>query len=248
VLNANRYRQLLDEKNRLIRNYRYASDTAKDQIDLQTLRANIEKHQKDAYNTLNAILLDDFQDLKIQYEQAQPSSKPKKRPLNIADITGLQPFHWGYEFDEVMEMHGGFDVIITNPPWETFKPQGKEFFAEYSDIVTKKKMDIKAFEKEQKKLLEDPEIRKAWLEYLSRFPHVNAFFRSAPQYENQISVIDGKKPSVDLNLYKLFTEQCFRLLGNGGQCGIVIPSSIYTDLGSKQLRELLFGQTYITGL
>lgn len=34
----------------------------------------------------------------------------------------------------------------------------------------------------------------------------------------------------------------------GGECGIVIPSGLYTDLGSKQLREMLFSRTQITGL
>jgi len=242
------YRQLLTEKNRLIRDYRGASELAKDHLDLQVLRKNIEAHKAQAYATLNEILLNEFQRLKIQYEQAQPNGKPKKRPLNLEDITELQPFHWGYEFDEVIETRGGFDVIITNPPWEIFKPQAKEFFADYSDVVTKNKMDIKMFEKEQAKLLEDPEIKAAWLEYLSRFPYVNAYFRSATQYENQASVTEGKRTSIDLNLYKLFTEQCFNLLRFGGLCGIVIPSSLYTDLGSKQLREMLFNQNHITGL
>jgi len=38
------------------------------------------------------------------------------------------------------------------------------------------------------------------------------------------------------------------LLRKGGDCGIVIPSGIYTDLGAKQLREMLFDQTRVTGL
>src|SRR5690606_37593014 len=33
-----------------------------------------------------------------------------------------------------------------------------------------------------------------------------------------------------------------------GYCGIVIPSGIHTDLGTKQLRNLLFEHTKITGL
>ena len=48
--------------------------------------------------------------------------------------------------------------------------------------------------------------------------------------------------------YKLFLELCFNLLKPSGECGIVIPSGIYTDLGCKQLREMLFSQTQITGL
>lgn len=109
-------------------------------------------------------------------------------------------------------------------------------------------MTIKDFEKEQARLLKQPDVLKAWLEYQSRFPHVSTYYRSAPQYANQISMINGKKAGSDINLYKLFTEQCYNLLRAGGYCGIVIPSGIYTDLGSKQLREMLFAQTQVTGL
>jgi len=160
----------------------------------------------------------------------------------------LRPFHWGYEFDEILNQRGGFDAIITNPPLEIFKPNGKEFFEEYSDLVSKKKMTIHDFKKEQAKVLKDPEIREAWLEYLSSFPHVSAFFRTSPQYRNQIGIVNGKKVGSDINLYKLFTEQCYNLLREGGECGLVIPSGIYTDLGAKQLREMLFTETQVTGL
>ena len=137
---------------------------------------------------------------------------------------------------------GGFDGIITNPPWEVFKPHAKEFFDDHSDLVTKKKMTIKEFEKEQAKLLRDPEIRSAWLGFLSRFPHVTAYFRSAHQFKNQIAIVDGKKAGGDVNLYKLFLEQCYRFTREGGQCGIVMPGSFYKDLGAKQLREMLFSE------
>ena len=55
----------------------------------------------------------------------------------------------------------------------------------------------------------------------------------------------GKKTGSDINLYKLFTEQCANLLREGGDCGIVIPSGIYTDLGAKGLRDLLFDLSLI---
>ena len=38
------------------------------------------------------------------------------------------------------------------------------------------------------------------------------------------------------------------MLRSGGECGIVVPSGIYTDLGAKQLREMFFAQTRVRGL
>jgi hypothetical protein len=255
------YAQVVAEKNRLIQSYRSNAQYGEH---LQDLRDGIEARRKEDVAVLNALLLDQFQALGIQVQQATWDEKkgeegrPTRRALKLRDIEQLAPFHWGYEFDEVMNARpsalrqaqgsGGFDAIITNPPWEIFKPQAKEFFAEYSEVVTKNAMTIKDFEKEQSLLLKQPAVRRAWLDYLSRFPHVSAWYRSAPQFANQIAVVNGKKAGSDINLYKLFVEQCHNLLRAGGLCGIVIPSGIYTDLGAKQLREMLFDRAEVDAL
>jgi hypothetical protein len=203
------FKQVLEEKNRLIDGFRHATEYAED---LTSTRDAIDQKKREAYETLNDILLAEFQALGIKYEQAtwdekkKAEGKAEKRPLTAADIGTLRPLHWGYEFDEVLNKRGGFDAIITNPPWEIFKPNGKEFFEQHSDVVSKKNMMIHDFEREQAKLLEDLDIRTAWLEYLSQFPYESAYFRSAPQYRNQISIVNGKKAGTDINLYKLFVE------------------------------------------
>jgi len=252
-LAAKDYQKILAEKNQSIDLYKKHAFESGEQVAgsqesrLLMLRGHIEQLNRESQAKLNQLLLNEFIRLKIKYEEVQLSGKPQKRALTIDDIAELQPFHWGYHFDRVLE-RGGFDAIIANPPWETFKPQSKEFFAQHSELVTKKKMDIKAFEKEQKKLLQDADVADAWLEYQSKFPHISAYYRSAEQYKNQISIVNGKKAGTDINLYKLFVELCFNLLCDKGDCGIVIPSGIYTDLGTKQLREMLFEQTQVTGL
>jgi hypothetical protein len=210
------YRDLVRETANDIRVYRQSAEYNKD---LRSLRDNIERKKREVTGTLNEILLNQFTGLGIKYEQAtwdekkNKEGKPQKRAVKLADIEVLHPFHWGFEFDEVINNNGGFDAIITNPPWEIFKPQAKEFFAEYSDVVTKNKMTIKDFEKIQDKLLKDkPDVRKAWMEYQSRYPYVSLYFRNSPQYKNQIAIVNGKKAGTDINLYKLFLEQCFNRL------------------------------------
>ncbi len=246
-----RFQEVVEEKNRLIRDYKNISIYTRD---LRALRDNIQAQREAAIANLNELLLDEFKQLGVRYEQAtwdsagQTDGKPARRALRVGDIAALHPFHWGYEFDQVMNERGGFDIIITNPPWEALKPQAKEFFATHSKLVSKNKMRIEEFETERAKLLQNPEIREAWLDYQSAFPFQSAYFRAAQQYENQISTVNGKKQGTDINLYKLFTEQCYNLLREGGECGIVIQSGIYTDLGAKQLREMLFHKTQVTGM
>ena len=148
----------------------------------------------------------------------------------------------------MLNERGGFDAIITNPPWEVFQTNEKEFFQRYASTIKKKSLRIEDWETQRGKLMKDKELREDWLDYASTFPHQWDWFKLANQYKNQISRVGGRAVGSKPNLYSLFTEQCFNLLRKGGLAGIVIPSGIYTDLGTKQLREMLFSETSITGL
>ena len=248
------FRQLLVEKNRKLETYRHNAEVMGAQVSLRTLRDGIDADMQVASGVLNELLRDQFEALGVRYEEARWDAKKKdlgkrkKRRIERGDIDAQTPFHWGYVFDDIVQKRGGFDIVLANPPWEVFKPQAKEFFAEHSDLVTKNKMTIKEFEKERDGLLKGRVVREAWLAYESRFPHMNQYFRLAPEYSHQFATVDGRKVGSDLNLYKLFIERCFTLLRPGGHCGIVIPSGIYTDLGAKGLRDLLFEHTHIQGL
>lgn len=258
MLNTASYRQMVNKKNELVRAYRFADTLARKaqdgELNLIELRQAIEGHRAEAQKTLNAILLDEFGALGIKYEQAtwdkakNKLGKPQKRPLTLADMAALQPFHWGYEFDEVMNERGGFDAVITNPPWEALKPQAKEFFADYSDAVSRNRMTIQDFEEKQTEILANPEIQKLWLEFLGRFPYQSKYFGESSQYQHQRTLVNDQTTPGDVNLYKLFTEQGYNLLRQGGLCGTVIPSGIYTDLGATGLRKLLFEKTEMMGL
>lgn len=246
------YQQLINEKEAAIRSYRNAHELGI--TDLEGLKKTIDESELKANEILDGLLVEEFTNLGIKYEQVtwddkkNKEGKSIKRSINIKDIQALEPFHWGYEFSEIFRKKDGFDAIITNPPWEVFQTNEKEFFQEYDKEIKKKKLRIEDWEQNKEELMADKEIRQAWLEYSSQYPHQWAYFKNANQYKNQISVVNGKAVGNKPNLYCLFTEQCRNLLRKGGYCGIVIPSGIYTDLGTKQLREMLFDENKITGL
>ena len=130
-----------------------------------------------------------FEALGVKYEQAtwdaakNALGKPKKLKLAREHIDDQAPFHWGYLFDEIMQRKGGFDIVLANPPWESFKSFAREFFARHSKYVTKRSMKEKEFEALKDKLLSSGEIRESWLAYESQFPHLSEYFRAAPEYE-----------------------------------------------------------------
>ncbi|MFM2450615.1 MAG: hypothetical protein RIS44_3065 [Pseudomonadota bacterium] len=249
------YRSLVEEKNRHLAAYRNAADAIGKHVNLRELRDSIDVEMRHASGVMNELLRDQFEALGVKFEEAQWDAKKKdlgkskKRQVTVADIAAQTPFHWGYVFDGIVQKRGGFDIILANPPWEIFKPIDKEFAKDYDETIERRGTDIKAFDKRFKTLLlADAGMRDAYLEYLSRFPYISEWLRQAPEYRSQFAMVNGKRTGGDVNLYKLFVERSFHLLRAGGHCGIVIPSGIYTDLGAKGLRDLLFCHTQIEGL
>ncbi len=247
------YREILNEREWRVNNYRHAAAVTDDLI---SLREGVENVEKEAQPVLAELLEQSFTDLGVKVEEATWDTsrldlgKPKKRAVTVNDIQVLEPFHWGFEFDRILNLAslGGFDAIITNPPWEAVKPYDKEFLQRYSADVSKRKMT----QAELKKLLDeymlDSSVRTDYLSYISGFSHQSAYFRIAPEYSNQSAIVDERKTGTDVNLYKLFVERCYHLLRPGGLCGIVTPSGIYSDLGTTGLRRLLFANATVTGL
>jgi hypothetical protein len=242
------FTDLLAEKNRLLKTYRDTAQELGKSTNLRSVRDELDHSIANANGVMNELLRDQFEAQGVKYEQATwDAAKAKlgksiKQPITRAHIDAQTPFHWGYVFDDIVQTRGGFDIVLANPPWEVFQTNEKEFFQEYDRTIQKKTLRIEDWESQFDTLMLDRDIQDAWLAYISRFPHTLKYFKTSPEYA--AATQEGGKP----NLYMLFVERCFGLLRQGGHCGIVIPSGIYTDLGTKGLRELLFEKTQIQGL
>ena len=166
-------------------------------------------------------------------------------------------FHWDLEFADIFhdadgrrKKNPGFDAVVGNPPWDILKSDVEEFFAPlYGQRNQDKFRQLTKMEKNRfvKTCLQDEKISNAWQLYNENFHRQVSYFNN-DKYHYQTSVINGKKHASDHNLYKLFLERSYGVLKNNGLCGLVIPSGIYSDLGTRGLRQLLFEKTRVRSL
>ncbi len=158
------------------------------------------------------------------------------------DLSRHRPFNWAVEFPEVfvddlgqwLDDAAGFAIIIGNPPWEIIKPDLREYYAQFDPLIesklTRKKVEARIAELNT----EDPAIEAGWQAQRAKIEALAAFYRAALDYTHQ-----GKG---DTATHKLFLERAYTLLALAGRLGFVIPSGIYSDLGTKELREMLLNE------
>lgn len=136
----------------------------------------------------------------------------------------LRVFHWGLEFPEVFEK-GGFDCVLSNPPWERIKLQEEEFFAALDpEIATapnkaaRQKL-IDALPKKNAALAQEFQDAKHDADATSKFVRESKRF--------PLTAVG------DVNTYAIFAEHARGLLDESGRTGIILPTGIATDDTTK---------------
>ncbi|MCS6902653.1 MAG: hypothetical protein NZX77_23205, partial [Polyangiaceae bacterium] len=139
---------------------------------------------------------------------------PKLRGLADALASELRFFHWRLEFPEVFQ-HGGFDVVLGNPPWERVKLQQQEFFSTRAPEIAN--APNKAARERLIKQL--PKTNPAlWQEYQHALHIAEAtskFLRHSERFP-----LTGRG---DINTYSVFAELFSSLPHSEGRAGVVVP-------------------------
>ena len=139
-------------------------------------------------------------------------------------------FHWEIEFPHVMDA-GGFDAVITNPPWDRIEQQEKEWFAARGSEIA---------------VLEPAARRKAAIaEGIANGDLLCVQYEEARAQAAALRLIGRKSGEYPLlssgrtNFYSLFVERALTLLRADGTAGLLTPSGIYSDkTTSRFFREM----------
>jgi len=163
-------------------------------------------------------------------------------------------FHWELEFPGAYyDKHGrrltnsgvsiggklgGFDAVIGNPPWERVQVSDDDFFRPLYLRQTGKSwgnLPKSAKEKFKAEVLSDRTIYSPYADAKNRVKALRSYF--GEKYAAQ-----GGGTS---EMFKLFAERAFCLLGKKSSFGMIIPSAIYNDSQCAGLRKIMFGQTSV---
>ena len=136
-------------------------------------------------------------------------------------------FNWQVAFPGVWSawesagLHGGFDAVIGNPPWDRMKLQQVEWFA-----ARRRQIALAQRAADRKRMIAD--LEKAGDPLARDFAEANE--RSAAAV--RMVRAGGNYPLLsggDVNLYSLFVERAMTIVKPDGMVGLLTPSGIASD-------------------
>jgi len=152
-----------------------------------------------------------------------------------------QFFHWFIEFPEVFSTErGGFDCILTNPPWEALLLKEKEFFKGINQEIisastqSERRRLIRRLEESDLNLFNS--FKKAWIgsKKLSHYLTISGLFDLSAKGT--------------INTYQLFVERCWNLINSNGYSGIICPTGIIMNYHLQDLFKTLVQRKSILSL
>jgi methylase of polypeptide subunit release factors len=136
-----------------------------------------------------------------------------------------QPFfHWPLEFPEVFAV-GGFDVVLSNPPWERIKLQEQEFFAARDPRIATAANKAARAKLIPELIQKNPALHAEFIAAVHAADCVSKFLRQSNRFP--------LTATGDINTYAVFAETIVHLLNPRGSAGVIVPTGIATDDTTK---------------
>ncbi|HXA21097.1 MAG TPA: hypothetical protein VNW90_02275 [Acetobacteraceae bacterium] len=130
---------------------------------------------------------------------------------------------------------GGFDAVLSNPPWDIMQQNTAEFLAglDLSILDAPTKGDAMAI---QNRLLADPRAANAFRQYQLGFQQQNRLVDRL--YRHQKLGAHDEPMGGKLDSFRVFAERKMQLAGPQGAIGMLVPSAFHANEGATGIRRL----------
>ena len=152
---------------------------------------------------------------------------PRQQALARAGAAALP---WDLIFPEAFQA-GGFDAVLSNPPWDVIQYRTEDFVANYDLSVLDAPTKRERLAIEQR-VLADPAVAVAFAAYKSGYE----------QQKRLANRLFRKRPAGAPDAFHLFAE---RNLDLGRSIGVLLPSAFHANEGTTNLRQRYFEETHI---
>lgn len=151
----------------------------------------------------------------------------------------LYCFHWPLEFPEVFAA-GGFDVVLSNPPWERLKLQEQEFFAARDARIAGAPNKAARGRLIAELQRDQPGLYSEYEDAIRAAEGASLFARQSGRFS-----LTGRG---DINTYAVFSELNRALIKPAGRAGFIVPTGIATDDTTKYFFGDLVGRRSLVSL
>ena len=154
--------------------------------------------------------------------------------LQIANEIAEQQhfFHWELEFSDVFEEHGGFDLVVGNPPWIRLEWNEEAVLGDREPRLAVKKFTATQTTKIREELLNDPATHALYFVEYESMTGQQVFLNALMNYP----LLKGQQT----NLFKCFLPQAWAFSGKAGVSAFVHPDGVYDDPKGGILRAVLY--------
>ena len=140
--------------------------------------------------------------------------------------------HWELEFADLFAEHGGFDLIIGNPPWILLGWNEQDLLSDSQPMFAIKSLSAAQTTRQRTEALENT-ITQA--DYFSEYESTAGSQNFLNAKQNYPSLVGMKA-----NLYKCFLPQAWHFGGKAGVSAFIHPDGVFDDPKGGTLREVLY--------
>jgi len=153
------------------------------------------------------------------------------RIKEVARIADRQRFlHWELEFADIFQDHGGFDLMLGNPPWLKVEWNEGGILGDREPEFVLRKVSASNLAKLRKKTLEKYDLLSDYLTEYEGAEGTQAFLNALQNYP----MLKG----IQTNLYKCFLPQAW--MWGKGVAAFLHPEGIYDDPRGGGLRQEIY--------